>query len=158
MAFLKDKLDHSRAAYRYAVKSLPDKAPHQENGFLFERDSQVVSMLIEFGWAFFCRYEGCFEAHIKEHGIVLSKKLSLLDWLNQNGAKPTEDQKHGLELYRKIRNKLHHEDGKSFDDTDDNEIHLLPDHMENYYQLFLWCGEFIETSTVNKPVVITNAG
>jgi len=40
-----------------------------------------------------------------------------------------EELKPGLQVYRKIRNKLHHEDGAPLDDSGDLEIHLMQSVM-----------------------------
>lgn len=144
---LESKLAHSRAAYIFSIKSLPtpeQKLPLTSNGFTFYNKSQIYSMLIELGWSFFCRYEGCLEAHIKELGVELTRKLSLKDWLIENGIKIPSKYSSGLDLYRKIRNKLHHEDGAALNGDEEQEIHLLPEHMENFYELFVWCGVQIE--------------
>lgn len=146
---LESKLSHSRAAYLFAVKSLPSEGsgfPIKKNGFLFSSQSEVKSMLIELGWSFYCRYEGCLEAYIKRHGIKLSKKKTLKSWLEDEGSNIPPCYSDGLEFYRKIRNYLHHEDGATFDNNneEDKEIHILPEHMENFYNLFIWCSEEIE--------------
>lgn len=148
---LNNKLDHSRAAYQFALRSLPnpnnlEDGEIQLNGFTFKNESHINSMRIELGWAFFCRYEGCFEYHLKQNNIKLSKKLSLLDWFKNNNIVIPDEFVAGLKCYRTIRNKLHHEDGTSFDGTADEEIHLLPEHMENFHNLFIWCGEKIENT------------
>lgn len=153
MSKLQINLEHSRAAYNFALNSLPsDKSnyPVHVNGFQFEKFSQVHSMVIELGWAFFCRYEACLEYYIKSKGIQLSKKLSLIEWLDEQKIEISPSDKEGLLLYRKIRNKLHHEDGASLNGAEDEEIHLLPEHMENFYKLFVWCGNQIE-KWANKP-------
>jgi hypothetical protein len=144
MPSLKNNLDHSRAAYLFAVRSIPSKLPISIYGFHFEKPSQINSMLIELGWAFFCRYEACLEAYLKSRGVKLSRKVSLLEWFEQNNFVLSDFQKNGLFLYRKIRNKLHHEDGAALDGERDHEIHLLPEHMENFYNLFVWCGTTVE--------------
>jgi len=146
---LEDKLAHSKAAYNYAINNLPKissetKYPIQSAGFLFENESQIKSMLIEFGWSFFCRYEGCLEAYLKKNNIKLSKKKSLKDWLIDQNVNIPNEFLEGLEVYRKIRNKLHHEDGTTFEKTEDMEIHLFPIHMQNFYDLFVWCGKQID--------------
>ena len=145
-----NNLAHSRAAYLFAVRNLPNpselnKGPITANGFRFERRSQVESMLIELGWAFFCRYESCLEAFLKRSQVELSQKCTLSDWLSQNNVSIPTNLQEGLEIYRKIRNKLHHEDGASLDDDPESEIHLMPDHMNNFYELFLWCGTQAKT-------------
>jgi hypothetical protein len=144
MSPLQKNLDHSRAAYRFAVQSLPSKLPTSINGFHFEKRSQVESMVIELGWAFFCRYEACLEAYLKSKDVKLSKTVSLLDWLQKQDFKISDDQSKGLSLYREIRNKLHHEDGAALNGAEDEEIHLLPEHMEDFYNLFAWCGKKVE--------------
>ena len=114
-------------------------------GFAFQSKSQIDSMVIELGWAFFCRYEGCFEAFLKRRGVrgELSRSFQLSSWLEQKGIEIPADIRDGLEYYREIRNALHHDDGKSFDKEGDAEIHLMPVHMERFYQLFIWCGKVI---------------
>jgi hypothetical protein len=149
MKTLEDKLAHSRSAYRYALRGLPDinddsQLPVQKNGFTFERVSQLQSMVIELGWAFFSRYEGCLEAYIKSHGIQLSKTCQLKDWLSQKRYDIPPHFRKGIDDYRSLRNKLHHEDGASLEGREDEEIHILPEHMENFYGLFVWCGKCIE--------------
>jgi hypothetical protein len=142
-------LEHARAAYVFAIRNLPDPAllengPIQGNGFTFNKRSQIESMLIELGWAFFCRYESCLETNLKRHGIKLDRKVSLLDWLEKNNVNIPNELRPGIQSYRQIRNKLHHEDGASFDESLDGEIHLLPDHMDRFYELFKWVGTRIE--------------
>ncbi len=141
------KLDHSRIAYRYAIAQLPCQVadwPHRHGAFQFNSQAKIDSMRIELGWAFFCRYEGCVEAHLKENGIKLSRDLSLKQWLEREGFAIPENLNSGLDCYRKIRNQLHHYDGASFDGSRDSEIHLLPEHMETVYQLFAWIGDQID--------------
>lgn len=101
-------------------------------------------MLIEFGWAFFCRYEACLEAHLHRTDVELNRKLSLIGWLERNNVQIPEPLRPGLQCYRQVRNKLHHEDGASLDGSPDREIHLLPEHMEMFYNLFKWCGARVE--------------
>jgi hypothetical protein len=72
------------------------------------------------------------------------KKCALSDWLIQNNVNIPKDLRAGLDVYRKIRNKLHHEDGASLDNDSETEIHLMPDHMDNFYELFLWCGSQVK--------------
>lgn len=151
-------LDHSRAAYRYAVQSLPnpkelDGGEIVKGSFVFKEQSEIESMLIELGWAFFVRYEGCLEFYItKRNGIKLSTQCNLQKWLEGKGVEIPEMYTIGLENYRKIRNKLHHENGASLDSKKDGEIHLLPNHMENFYKLFVWCGMKID-EVVNRQAL-----
>ena len=138
-------LAHARAAYIFSIRSLPDpelinKGAIKANGMEFRKESEIFSMLVELGWAFFCRYEACLEFHLKKNNIPLSKKLTLLDWLNQKSIDIPDNFKQGIDIYRLIRNKLHHENGASLDSSSDSEIHLLPEQMENIYNLFTWIG------------------
>lgn len=158
MSILQSNLEHSRAAYRFAVQAIPSKFPASINGFRFEKQSQIDAMVIEFGWAFFCRYEACVEAYLKSKGVNLSKRVSLLDWLKAQGFSITAHHTEGLSLYRKIRNKLHHEDGTALNGAKDEEIHLLPEHMENFYNLFVWCGERVEEWANNSVQRMPRSG
>jgi len=79
-----NNLDHARAAYLFAIRSLPDPmalpaGPIRMNGFAFAKRSQIESVLVELGWAFFCRYESCMEAELKRQEIKLSKNVTLID-------------------------------------------------------------------------------
>lgn len=102
----------------------------------------IESMRIEFGWSFFCRYEACVEAFLKDQNVQLTKKLTLEDWLSARCTIPSE-RLDPIRNYRRIRNALHHDDGASFDGPPDTEIHLLPQHMEKFYEFFVWLGETV---------------
>jgi len=146
---IRNNLDHARAAYRFAIKNLPNPASLASglivvNDFEFQTPDHIQSMRVELGWAFFCRYESCLEAHFKRHSMKLTKKLSLAQWFEQNNVQVPDSLQPGLIVYRAIRNKLHHEDGASMDGSPEREIHLLPEHMEQFYELFLWCGTRVE--------------
>ena len=146
---LESDLEHSRAAYRFAVNGLPlpdslKSGTIRANGFEFARESQIESMKIEYGWAFFCRYEACVERFIRNKGVHLSKRLSLLDWLDKNNIKFPGNYRIGMDAYRKIRNSLHHSDGASLSGEPDTEIHLYPEQMENFFKLFVWIGSAVE--------------
>jgi hypothetical protein len=147
---LEEDLAHSRAAYLHSINALPspqivsDKEIVQ-HGMTFSKESQVYSMIIELGWAFFCRYEACFESFLKQNEVELSKKCSLHYWLIKNNVDIPEEFESGLKVYRQIRNQLHHEDGASFEEDSKTEIQLRPDHMENFYNLFIWCGSQVQT-------------
>ena len=53
---LEKNLQHSKAAYLFAINSLPfpKDFPIRVNGMEFSKKSQIDSMEIEFGWSFFC--------------------------------------------------------------------------------------------------------
>lgn len=155
MVDFQNHLDHAKAAYVFSVRALPNpaelsKGPITLNGTLFKKESQIESMRIELGWAFFCSYESCLEAHLKRNGIPLSKKLSLSDWLKSKNVEIPENMKFGLEHYRIIRNSLHHEEGASHDSLGDEEYHLLPNHMKKFYELSLWCGQQVDNCRVKS--------
>ncbi|MCB1212525.1 MAG: hypothetical protein KDK97_24585 [Verrucomicrobiales bacterium] len=101
-------------------------------------------MTIELGWAFFCRYEACFESFLKKNKVQLTKNCSLHDWLLSKGIDIPIELEPGLKCYRKIRNQLHHEDGGSFEGDSETEIHIMPDQMEDFYRMFVWCGAQIQ--------------
>lgn len=143
---LKNNLAHSRAAYLHAVHALPSpegllSGEIRQHGFVFERPSQITSQLIELGWAFFPRYEGCLEKWLKDQDVKLTKQRSLEDWLTSHEVNIPTEFSDGLRVYRNIRNALHHNDGASFDLNQEAEIHLLPDNMERFFSLFCWVGE-----------------
>ncbi len=142
---LEQDLEHSRAAYIFALRSLPDPVKLQTgaieaNGFTFTKHSQIQSMVIELGWAFYCRYEACLEAFIKEQGISLGKKKTLENWMDENGVVIPYEYKDGFKVYRNVRNWLHHRDGQNEDGT---EIHLYPEHMDQFYEFFVWIASAI---------------
>lgn len=145
---LERNLAHSRAAYRFSIESLPSpeslkSGPIRIGSFEFSTKDQIHSMIIEIGWSFFCRYEACLEKYLKDKSVKLTKNKSLQDFLDENGIITPENYRDGIKLYRKIRNNLHHQDGKYFE-NENTEIHLLPIHMENFYNLFIWIGNEIE--------------
>lgn len=153
---LEDYLAHSRAAYLHAVDALPKldsprSWPIRSGKFEFSSPSQVESMLIELGWAFFCRYEGCLEAFLKANQVTLTMGTPLKRWLSDRMTIPVDKMK-PLKVYRDIRNKLHHEDGASFDGDPDSEIHLLPEHMESFYEFFVWIGEQVACLSGTREV------
>jgi hypothetical protein len=148
---LENDLAHARAAYIFSIQSLPDPAllsrgAIKANGMEFRKESEIFSMRVELGWAFFCRYEACLEFHLKKNNVTLSKKLTLLEWFDQKNTTVPEKHKLGIERYRLLRNKLHHENGASLDGPSGSEIHLLPEQMENFYNLFIWCGNAIKNA------------
>lgn len=132
-------------AYLHAVRALPKpddlkKGPISQLGMTFEKRSHIESQLVELGWAFYCRYEGCLEGWLKDR-VKLSREKPIKKWLEDNGVKIPLEFEEGLDRYRNIRNILHHYDGKNSDNT---EIHLFPNMMENFYELFCWIGEMVE--------------
>ncbi|MFC5736757.1 hypothetical protein ACFPTV_03955 [Sinirhodobacter huangdaonensis] len=142
---------HSRSAYLHAVRALPSpenlhSGPIRQNSFEFTRADQIESQLIELGWAFFPRYEACLDKWLKDQGVKLSKQVQLKDWLTSRGVSIPAEFSEGLKLYRQIRNTLHHDDGASLSGNPETEIHLLPEYMENFFELFCWIGTEVETA------------
>lgn len=153
MSLLLKNLAHAKAAYEFAMCAVPSKAtkfPCNRYGFRFEGWPQAHSMIIELGWAFFCRYESCLEDCLKSKGVQLSKKLTLADWFRSQNVDIPERYQEGLSCYRQIRNKLHHEGGAAISGAAGEEIHILPGHMENFYSLFVWVGEQIATLDIER--------
>lgn len=147
---LKLNLMHARAAYLHAVRALPSPEDLQhgtirQHGLEFSSPEQINSQLIELGWAFFTRYEGCLEKWLKDQNVKLNRKCTLMDWLKSHRVEIPESYSVGLGVYRTIRNTLHHDDGASFDGTLNTEVHLMPEHMENFFDLFCWIGAQVET-------------
>lgn len=148
-------MEHSRAAYRFAMASLPDPNDLQAGeidarGFRFTKSSQIKSMAIELGWAFFCRYEACLEAFIKEQGLGLTKQKTLEAWMVEKEIKIPEHLKGGLQEYRRVRNWLHHRDGQNDNGT---EIHLFIEHMEQFYELFVWIAAAVAAKSEKKKTI-----
>jgi hypothetical protein len=150
---IKKNLDHSYAAYKFAINSLP-KGRHGRtvlrnsitvSGYIFTKQSQIYSMMIEFGWSFYCRFEACLESFIEEHEIKLSKTNKLEDWLSNKKIQVPKEFVEDLKQYRQIRNKLHHDDGQKADGT---EIELLPDDMDRFYNLFVWISATIVSKSL----------
>lgn len=146
---LEKEIEHSRAAYRFAIRSLPDPTDVRDyplivNGVEFVSRRQIESMLIEFGWAFYCRYEACLETFIKEHKVPLKRNFGLNDWFKEKKISVPDELKFELGEYRNIRNILHHEDGKT---GQNSEIHLLPEHMDRFYDLFIWIASAVSSET-----------
>jgi hypothetical protein len=149
MKTLEKNLMHSRAAYLHAVHALPSpedlqSGPIRRYGMEFSNEGQINSQLIELGWAFFCRYEACLEKWLKDQDVKLNKKMSLSQWLKSRKILLSPDYSNGIDLYRTLRNALHHDDGASIDGSQDTEIHLLPEHMENFFQLFCWIEQQVD--------------
>lgn len=150
MTDLEHNLKHSRAAYLFAIRCLPApnalaSGPIVVNGIEFAHESQITSVLIELGWAFFCRYEACLEAFLKRSNVDLSQGLTR--WLASKSIDIPRELRQGIKVYRRIRNQLHHEDGAPMNGERDQEIHILPDHMETYFDLFVWIGNQVASVT-----------
>ena len=142
---LEQGLEHLRASYIFALRSLPDPERLQNgnieaNGFTFTKPFQIQSKRIELGWAFYYRYKACLEAFIKQQGVQLTRKKTLEAWMNENGIDVPDGYKDGFKQYRKVRSLLHHRDGQNEDGT---EVHLHPDHMDQFYHLFVWIASAV---------------
>ena len=145
----KNNLMHSRAAYMHALTALPSPddlraGTIRQNGYEFSRAGQIQSQVIELGWAFFVRYEGCLENFIKVQLGEIPEKFRLEKWLIEHNVQIPSDYVGSFKLYRDIRNSLHHDDGASIDGSSGTEIHLMPEHMERFFDLFCWIGKQVE--------------
>ncbi|MBI1384740.1 MAG: hypothetical protein GC150_07515 [Rhizobiales bacterium] len=147
---LEKELEHARVAYLFSMRALPDPAtlingPVTVNGIEFRTKDQVKSVAIELGWAFYCRYEACLEAFIKEHKVPLSRKYNLEMWMSDSGIQIPDAHLPGLTEYRRLRNILHHDDGRTGSRT---EVHLFPEHMARFYDLFIWIASAIAANPI----------
>lgn len=115
---------------------------NQVSDVRFEKNSQIDSMIIELGWAFFVRMEAPLEVLIKKLDAKKVNDLLGVDKFNS-------DERNGLDLYREIRNTLHHGDGDPallrkqpchLRVEWGKEPHLMYEHMKNFYELFKKIG------------------
>ncbi|MFG1296232.1 hypothetical protein [Xanthobacter variabilis] len=148
---LENNLRHARQAYLHALRALPalddiQSGPVISCGMTFYNEGQIKSQIIELGWAFYCRYETCLEAWLKTNDVILSRKTTIKSYLIAKGAAIPEDMARGMDIYRDIRNKLHHEDGAIMDNDVDSEkeIHLLEEHMDMFFHLFVYIGATVD--------------
>lgn len=158
-------LAHIYAAYRYCVSCIPNDElfvndkPVRVGRTLFEKRSQVLSMRVELGWAFFTRMDACLETLAHELKIK-SGETGILEYLEKNGCILSDHEKKGLSVYREIRNTLHHGDGDpeylnkpptTLTVDNGNEPHLFEEQMNMFYELFKKVGELLtKTSTTTK--------
>lgn len=160
-----NNLDHAHVAYRYLYSTISTENQFANDkeviigNFHFRKTSDAESIRIELGWAFFTRLEAILEVFTKKLNIKLSKKMSLLDYLKKHNVVTPNDFIKGLEVYREIRNTLHHGDGdvsllknkaKHLKGSPGKEIHLLPDHIKNFHELFQWLGDVLP-KTLEQP-------
>jgi hypothetical protein len=153
MTELEHNLSHSRAAYRFAISHLPPPPggpwPMTVRGFTFEKASQIQAMQQEYGWAFFARYEGCVEYFLKKSEVNLTRKFLLKDWLGEHKIDIPARFEKDLEIYRLIRNSLHHDDGAPPNGIATPEIDLPPSRMDEFYDLFVWIGQAVQGAAPN---------
>jgi len=115
------------------------------NGTEFERYEQALAMLVELGWALFCRMDACLEALAIRVGV---KPKNILDRLAASGEFSASDFD-ALRTARELRNVLHHGDGDwtllrniptAVQTAPDKQPHLYPEHVEKFYLLFRKAG------------------
>ena len=147
-------------AYRFFSRTLPPEAlfesgaPIRLNGTEFERYEQALALLVEAGWAFFCRMDACLEALISRLDVTPS---TLLDQLRVSGEFSEEDL-NALRTARELRNIYHHGDGdwqllknspRSVRTAPDRQPHLYPEHGEKFHAfLFVKVASFLSRRTL----------
>lgn len=160
MSILKAKSEFDRSignviiSYRFFSRTLPPEAlfkshsPVRINGTEFERYEQALAMLVELGWASFCRMDACLEALINRVGIT---PRNLYDYLKASGEFSDKDID-DLRTARELRNIFHHGDGdgallknapKTVRLSPEKQPHLYPEHIENFYSLFNKAGRVL---------------
>ncbi len=149
--FQKD-MDHIWVAYCFLDQAVPSESsdlPLCLNGFEFHKKSQITSIRVELGWAFYTRLEACLETLLHRLEIKLTRNKSLLDLCSQKDVALSLTDKQGLNVYRELRNVLHHADGdpanysrdlRHLKVEDGKEPRLHREHIENFYKLFRKVG------------------
>lgn len=146
-------LEHAWRAYSFFYQCIYDKEIREKvKNIHFENDSQIQSMIIELGWSFFVNMEASLEVLIHKF-----KYKNIKDLLEEEKIKDefNDDDKNGLNVYREIRNTLHHGAGdptllkynlkynkpNHLKTSQGNEVQLLYEHIHNFYELFKKIGE-----------------
>jgi hypothetical protein len=160
--FLND-LSHAWVAYAFFEEQIPRRVvlPHRVGTVEFQRESQVRSVEVELGWAFFTRLEACLETHLHRIGVDARGNEGLVNALEGRGVAIPDHYRGGMEAYRAIRNALHHGDGDphvirnpgplAHGIDRGNEIHLLRDQVEAFYGLFRWVAEQLDAPSPAAP-------
>ena len=149
-----NSMAHVIAAYRFFVQTVPDEAlfaagrPVRIGTFEFERSSQAEAMIVELGWAFFARCEGCLEALWNR----LGKSLKEVSKIIEDSGEFTPEELHAWRQARELRNIIHHGDGDAtllknsptiVVSREGHEPHLFPEHVEQFHSLFCRIAECI---------------
>jgi hypothetical protein len=139
-------IEHIIAAYRFFVQAVPDEPlfasgrPVRVGKFEFEEFSQAEAMLVELGWAFLTRCEGCLEALVHRLEIRGSDVLGMI----KESEEFSSEELDGYEILRELRNIFHHGDGdwkllsktpQKVRPSKGSEPHLFPEHIEQFYSL-----------------------
>ena len=144
--------DHIWVAYDYALSSVPREGLFANGRAVrvgrhtFAKWTQAESMVIELGWAFYCRMEACLETYVTKLGIRVGKS-GMAAYLKEQGLwqSLTGAEQEGVRQYRDLRNILHHGDGepcwlrnqpKCVQVPEGKEPHLLHEHMRDFRRLF----------------------
>ncbi|HVV48883.1 MAG TPA: hypothetical protein VHO06_04430 [Polyangia bacterium] len=139
-------IEHVIASYRFFLQAIPTEAMFASGSvhvgqFSFSRYSQAEAMVVELGWAFFIRLEGCLEALVHRLGIKGADVPGKITAAGELSA----DELRGYQAARDLRNIYHHGDGDwtllskvptEVRPAADSEPHLLPEHLERFYALF----------------------
>ncbi len=147
-------LEHAYRAYSYLNDSIPaeqlfvNRREVTVGRFVFQKPEHAESMRVELGWAFFTRFEASLEAFTTRLGIKL--KCSMVEYLREKGRQIPERYVDGLQLYRELRNTLHHGDGdpsllnnepKHLRIGESREPHLFEQEVRDFYELFRWLAD-----------------
>ena len=158
-------LEYTYTTYLYFLESIPTpqlfigKGKLTVGKFTFREESEASSIRIELGWAFYCRFEAVLEVFITQLNIKPYPSY-IQDRLNKSGVKISADHVNCLNLYREIRNTLHHGDGDAsllreppqyLKYEEGCELHLLPDHIKKYYDFLKWLGRVLP-KTLNDVI------
>lgn len=153
-------IDHIWVAYSFFEQAIPDvtedNLPLRCGQLEFRHTSQIESVRVELGWAFFTRLEACLESLLHRVNIELTKKKSLLAVCKSYGLILSDHEERGLRSYRELRNVLHHADGNpaTYDRElceivaiDGQEPHLYKTEVKGFYDLFKKVGTFLANAS-----------
>ena len=144
----RNSLQHSYAAYRFFLSSLPhsDQFRHDSairvGKFEFRSLANKTSMEVELGWAFFSRLYANFEAFLLRVAPKPKKPKEAIAWLSKSGLL-TEDDIRGVEVARELRNTFLHGDGDTtllhhapefVQTTNGQEPHVYPEPLVSGYK------------------------
>lgn len=138
--------------YRFFSRALPPEAIFKEgrpitlNGTEFERYEQALAMLVELGWALFCRMDASVEALIQRIAVQPKSILATLE----SCPEITPEDIQTYRTARELRNIIHHGDGDAgllnrpatlVRVAQDKQPHLYPEHVERFHRVFSKAGD-----------------
>ena len=140
----KNNLMHSYCAYCAAVtwccEARKRPFPFDVGNLQFQKSSDLDSVIIELGWAFMPRFYTILEQY---HVALNCKNFS--EFMNDYKNKMSSDDVDGLIKLTKLRNIIMHGDGNEnnvrghnkLGTPSDMEPHIMPEHINKFYQLLL---------------------